>query len=709
MPNLPQYNEDFPILGSVPIATKEKAYSAFEKTIDATSNALFKVGETLAQDASSSMYLQAQSHIADVESNSHIKMLQNPAESSTFQQDADQEIDAIKSNAALNKHDRRNLDYLADRSKNTIKLRAATENVKLSHEQARFALTSMFQNNLQSFMTALSSGDPKAAENQARAMHDAISGAVKTGILNAKQATAALKLIGEEQERAKMLHNAFIDGNTNAAEYHALTSFTPNGTINAASAPTNEHTNAIYDLNAQYTTVKDIRSGLAQGVNIPVANFVNVKGNTELSSLLQYRQGAALGNGIIYSGESYNNVIKEHTRLDKSPRLSEQDEGKRDRLKNYINDIENGNFLKYAAETQAGARALQEFNLELSSINQSQDKDDVKNARQIDARRHLYDKLFNVAESQHIPLQYRAIFPQSQVDDIKKSLFDPTMDMGSGLTAISQVKPDMLPLLANQMRDTEKGQTVYQVGYLQGKADPGFITDLVNSQRQQIETPDKKISKFQQLQTDKEGKSINKIKDAVNARITDITSMLVKQPTGAQQVSDLTKQAIKYVQYRAAKDNDVKLSNMDKYVDDFANNISRVYKPYSYYSGQLDLNVIQVNEADAKSLMSYALTKTHEKMHAYMNEAQFTDSISRNPISVMSLPTGHIVVVDNYGRSVRDKNGNPAFDYLFNQDMLRVAKSTKLLQMGEVKNTKNIFLNTNRRKTHLEFIPGGIE
>lgn len=679
---LTQFSEEFPIINTTPISSKAKGYEAGEKVLDATSKVIFDVGTSLQKEASSAMFLQSQGAMFDVQSRTKVELIQSPQDAKKITDKAMNELNAIQSTAALSKEDRLKLNYYNGRIINSIKEYAVTQDAMLAQQTARYGLITSWPDNIKALQQALLSNNSKLAEDQIKSMTETVAGMLKTGALTLPQAKNFLATIKQEQDRASLVMKNYT--NMNAAQFHAINSYNKDGTLDADQQPTNQHTQSIYDINSSNQLEKDIRSNLAKGLSVSPSVMMGIKGNKEFLSALEFQKGTALGNGIINSGEAYTNITREIKRLKENPARSTSEEGLYSRLVSYQNDIKNGQFLKYASETKEGSRALKELQGKLVAIEQIPDSNDVKEARQREARQDYIDSMMNVAESLHIPTEYRNIFSQSVVNDIKDNMFNADGNINNAIKSLSGIKKDSIPYLANQMGSTKQGLVTYIISNIMGKADAGFMQDLIWSSREGND--------YSKLQKDKTGYSDEKIKNLVNPQLSDISSFIATQPNGPDQVNpELTKRAIDYIKFRAIKANDYTFSNIDTYSNDFVNNISRVYQPHAFFNGQIDLNVIPVQPEEANHIMSYAIEETYTKLREYMNESEFQEYISRNPVSAISTPTGRIVVVGVDQRAVPDKNGNAAFDHLYNLNMLQVAKSRRLIA-GANRKIRNVFL-----------------
>lgn len=668
---LAQFKDDFPILNVQPVASRAKGYQVAEKVADATSKVIFQAGASLQKEASSAMLLQSQSALADVQSKTQISLLQGNADPKTIADQAINEVNAIKSSAALNASDRKMLDYYSDRSINAINLYAQKQITITSRQNAKTAFLGAWSNNTENLTKALLNKDPKVAEDLIKKMTESVAGMVKLNALTLQQGSRLLDSIKETQYRVGATLRNY--DNMDAAGYHAIKSGMTNSSLNADEEPTNQTTQSIYDITSSNLLMSDLRAALDQGKTIAPQVLIDIKERKQFEFMNNYAYGSMLGNGQIYSGQSYPHIDKEIKRLSDIGNRGTIQEGFYNRLRQYRNDIKNGEFLRYASETKEGAAAIKAFNGERVAVEALKDgiTDEEKQSRLRNASTKYTDAMMNVAESLQIPLEYRSIFSQQIVDDVKYNMFDPDGNIAEGVKSIAGLKDNSLPYFANQMKSPKYNLVTNLVGKLYNKADTGFMQDFIMSARDGHD--------YTNLKMGEDGTSKDKIKDLLNSGLSEVSTYISSLPGGTDIVGNLTDRGIDYVKYRAAKANDPTFSNLKTYTNDFNSNVSRAYNIHSSFMGQIDLNVIPVDDKEADQLQSLALNETYRKMHEYMSYAEFNTAISQNPPRVISLPSGHIVVVDQTYKAIPDKNGNAAFDELFNLNMLKVAKGSKVL------------------------------
>ena len=671
---IPQLDETEPLLEGKPVLSHAEGFDAFAKVLGGIAQATEAKAEDYAEEASHSQLLQQQNMMSDLEMNTKIQMAQHPDQAIQLSEKAAYTASTIKQTASLNKKDRENFNYLADNSIRDIKLSAEKQSIDVAKETAKYATLSAFDNTKQQIYEKLFT-DPKAADILINAQYSSIAGQVRSGILTAVEAEALHKQLSEEILRAQLRGAAWKNGNANATHINALNSYqsspTPYSNTDMPMTESTLHLGASY---VNHMSTQDLKARIASGQPLPATAFMYVKSDETVVGLQNYKMGAAQANGKILAGRPWQELKQDAVLLNTHGlKLSDEEEGYRDRLNNFITGIEKGGmYADFVASTPAGARAYTDFNRKRAAIDKTVftslghiTPEQQKQAAQIKNLNDLWSNLNGIGIGMDVPDQYRNVI-QSQYTTPIKNTFTLGADPSSAINMISLFDKRNLPYAAQAMPKVRQYLTVYETGHLIGKADAGFLSSFWKSQQDGID--------YKNLQTDKTGMSNDKIKDAVNPALTNINDYLSRLPNGTQLASASTEKAVRYVKYQALVHSDPTFAHMSDYISEYANNISRAYQPISTYNYLIDQNVIPLQKSQADIVAAHALNMTYKKMRGYMNDEEFKESISRNAPFVISTPTGRLTVVDQYGRAIADKNGHAAFDEFYSEGLLRKAE-----------------------------------
>ena len=670
---LPQFQDTEPQLEGQKVSSKASGYESFAKVLGALSGAAAAKAEDFAQEASQTQLLQQQGMLNDLERNSKIEMYKNPGMAVQIADRAAYTADTIKQTASLNRADRVKFNYLAENTVGDLKLQAVKATVDLNNEKVKYTALSTFNSTSQQIYEKLFT-DPKAADILINAQYNSISGLVGTGILTANEGNVLHKQIEEEIKRAQIRGALYKSGEADATHANTINSFQPSPTpFSNANLPMTGDSRYQSMSYLNHMSVQDIKSAYASGQNVPATALMYVKSDESAIALQSYKWGAAQANGMINAGRSWLEVKKQAEILNsKGLRLTNEQEGYRDRLNNYITGIEKGGaYSSIIANTPDGAKAYLDFNRQEAMIQShvytgsNEEVANQRNAAHLQNLNQLVTRINAIGIGMDIPDQYRNAIPQQYTQPIINA-FQNGQDPSGAINMIAAFDKNNQPYLANAMPDPRKRLTVYEVGNLIGKADAGFLSSYWASQQDGID--------YKALQTDKTGKSDKAISDLVNPAITQINGYLTKLPNGVQLASASTDKAVRFVKYQALIHNDPTFSNIDSYIKQYSDHLNRVYQPVSSFSYLIDKNVIPLEKPQMDILAAHALSETYKQMNKYMSREQLAESISRNQPYVISTPTGRIVVVDQYGRAIADKNGHAAYDHFYSEGMLRMAE-----------------------------------
>jgi len=676
---LPQYDDTEPMIEQQKVESTADGFDAFAKVLGGIAQDSAIKAEDYAEEASHTQMLQQQSMLSDLESNSKIQMYQNPGQATQISEKAAYTADTIKQTASLNRKDRENFNYLTDNTVRDIKLAGAKQSIDLTRETAKYATLSAFDNTKQQIYEKLFT-DPKAADILLNAQYSSLAGQVNSGILTATEASTLHNQLNEEILRAQMRGSTYKSGEGNAAHVNALNSYqsapTPYSNVDM---PMTESTMQLGESYVNHMSAQDLKAQVAAGHALPATAMMYIKSDESAMSLQSYKFGAAQANGKILSGRPWQEIKQDADFLNTNRvKLTDEQEGYRDRLNNFVLGIEKGGkYAEYVASTPAGARAYTDFNRKRAAIDNTVftglegSPDQQKQLAQIKNLNDLWSNLNAVGIGMDIPDQYRNTIQEQYTAPIKGS-FAQGANPSSAINMISVFDKRNLAYAANAMPKATQQLTVYETGQMLGKADAGFLTSFWKSQQDGID--------YTNLQTDKTGMSDKKIIDMVNPALTNINDYLRRLPNGVNLASASTEKALRYIKYQALVNNDPTFSRKDDYIKEYADNVGRAYQPLSSYNYMIDQNVIPLQKPQADTLAAHALNMAYKQMQTYMNESEFKESISRNPPFVISTPTGRLTVVDQYGRAVGDKNGHAAFDEFYTEGLMRQAENDPEVQ-----------------------------
>lgn len=683
---LVQPKETQPVINAPQVNSTARGAENMAKVFGSIAERSMAKATDYASEASKANLLQTHGMLQDVEAQSKIEIHRSPEHAEAIAKNAEMTVAKIKNSAKLNRADRLNLDSMADTTVRGLTLTAAEKSISLSREQAKFAALSSLGDTLQSIRKDVYT-NPEKADALIQAQYESIAGQVRAGILTAVEAENIHKQFTKELEMAHELVEGIKSGSLSASDintYHA----TEPGQVPLSNAhlPIDQVTSMNADHYFGHLTLHDIQSRMADGYRVSPQDLVGIKKISDLDKVLNYGAGAARATGDINSGESWISLTNKLAALKKKDKLSSREEGYKNRLNNFIvNAQQPGHYQNFIAGMPEGARAYQDYAQTQAAIDKevffgTEDQAALaRHTRSVDNLNDLISKSAAIGIGMHYPDHLRQPIPIQYLSPIVDA-FEKGGNITAAINNIQMLSPKNRMYAMNAFPGNYRKQmTVYEVGNLQGKADPGFMVTLMQSQ--QVDalgegSTGRKDSqeKFYQLARDKTGYSDNKLIARINPALTSINTYLSKQPNGGDLVSAKTDQALRYIKRVAVDHNDPTFEHLDDYINTFASNMDKAYGVATGFNYVMDTNNVPLEQNQMGVLASHGLNEVRQKLLEYKTPAQVETMFSVAPPIMVSSPGGRITVVDPNGNAIPDKYGHPAFDELYSEGIWRKAE-----------------------------------
>src|SRR6185436_13561384 len=411
-----QFQEGQPLIKESEVRTKATGFEKMGAVLGVAAKELFSKSENMAQEASSTNYLQSQAMLSELNSSAKMQILENPNLGPMIAEKTEENAEIIKESAFLNSSDRSKFDSMADDTMRSLAFDGKKSQLGVIQEQAKFETLNNFQRNLEAYSKSMFSLDPKAAIEQQNAMLESIRGQVSQGILTAHEGAHMHNMMSNEIRRHDEIVSAIKQGNATASTFHAIKAFSSDSTTDNARLPTNENSRQIYDLNSEYSSIEDVKAAYAQGHTVNPAIFYSIKSPHAIIKLNNYKEGAHIADGMIYSADSFPNIQNKIKELKSIHERNGSQQGMLDRLNNIVSDFENGDGLKYVSNVQTGAQAQEKYLTQKSAIESSKNSDEVKSKALTEIHNEFLTSINQTYESMKIPQQYRTLFPSSHVN-----------------------------------------------------------------------------------------------------------------------------------------------------------------------------------------------------------------------------------------------------------------------------------------------------
>lgn len=696
MPQYAQFENENPIIRDQPIASKAEGYETLAKVAGVAQDELVKQAAAMGEEESSANLMSAHSNLQDIDKKTRLQIEADPANANKYLDQSKQLTQTVLDSSYVNKKDRNSLKYLSDTAKTDLDYYGNQKAVESQKNLVKYTQMNEFNNNVQTIFDKMFT-DPKAADTIIDGLKKSIEANVRAGIYTPVEGATQSKLIAAEIKRANARGAHYQQGTADAATANAINSYQPSPTaFSNANMPMDQQTMHGADLHLENLSTQDIKAKIANNGSITPWDLRNIKSNNEYNHYYAYNQGAAIAEGMVKSGAHYSALVARQKELNQPKQtLTSQQEGQRDRLNNLLIGLEqNGGFGEMVDSTPAGAKAIIDYQHQQAAIQKTvftgtpEEKAIAQSKAYKENINDLIHKREAVGIGMEVPDRLRSGVPK-QISEPVKSMFTKNGDVNLGLENLQLLNKNNIVSLAKLMPNALQYQTAYEAGMLQGQADNDFIIPFVQSQQDGLQ--------FKELNLqDRDSKlSDDKIRTRLlkNTNFTQLLNNYNNRSNSAEMKSAKAQQAIKYIQYMAANNNDYTGSNIDDYISKFSDNLVRAYPQMSSFSYHFDTNIVGVkSEDDASSLAHYALQKTYTKLREYMNEYELNDYISKNKPFVINTPSGRVTVVDKTNQALPDKNGNPAFAELYTHRIQAVANHQGSIFKERVRLSSNPFM-----------------
>ncbi len=676
---LPQISNTQPALSVQKVESKAEGYDEFGRVLGSLASNTEKKAESVAEEASNAQLMQSASMMEDLKTTTHIEMLKNPDQAEKILANMQTTTDSIKQSAYVNDVDRGKLDYLINQDTNQLKLKAAETSVQQNNRNVAISFWDSYPTNMKSIQDSLDAGDFEKAKILEDTLHKAALGAASIGAITPEQLSTIRKASLDTYERTQDLIALSKQENASAHDFHTLAAspFSNNNFANT-NYPVNESTK---QLTGHYNYDRTMAGQEAALYNGDPINFGVIAGASEeqYEKFKQQMYGVNTIKGAIHSGTPYNQIENHITDLQGKPQLSPEETAQVNYWKGFKNKLnrENG-YVEMMSQTTIGGQFAQDYNAQRKALENSAKSPAEKAAALRDNDNNFIGQMVDLGLSQHVDPNYIKPIPGQWVAAVQSS-FNKDAPVAPALERIAYVKPEYRAYLANQIEKPHQAMAVWLTGLTMGQTDASFQADMIAANQDRD---------FSSLQTDKKDqtKSTNIWQDITsNDNMKTIYRYLGKLPGGDKAQKGFQEASTNYVMYQAQKYGDVDLRDKTKYESDFVQNAAKGFNLVAGSSYLMNANDLQLRKTDMDYLANHALSEAHTALHQGRTEAEFQAFVDLNPLMVISTPDRRIVVIDRYGRAAAMKNGQPAFDHPYTQNMLHAAHAThqKQQETGE--------------------------
>jgi hypothetical protein len=637
--NIVTFREDFPIQGSVPIADASKGFEAGAQALGDAAKVLGKKAESMAEEKSNFMLLDANNMAEDLKTSTKIAIKQNPDQAESILNSYNQTAASIKQNAYVNNTDRAKLDSLMNTDNNELRLTAAGETIRIQKRNADIKLWAGYPTAMKSIQQAIDSGDMDLAKSLSDNLVTNFKNAAYSDVATPQQFANVVNSVGMLYDRANELHKLAMNPNADAQQFHRLypTPFDNDSTDNH-SLPVNQTTKYLQQDSMNDRTMSGVEQSILNDRQIPFS--VAASKDENFAKTLSWLQGRNEAKSLIDSGNKFKidgRMADLDTRIIKTP--SEEMEYKY--LKQYQQRLLHGDSQALMAETPMGSQIVQSFNDRLNAIKVGGYNPGESQKLTRDAYNNFVDNSIAYWDAQHVDPRLNQPIPPEIVAPMAQA-FQPGGDANVALERLGYLdKYSSKAYAARAMPDPISRETMQTIALADNSVGvrPEWKRSLIEAQQPMV---------LKEMTLEKG--DVSKIRTELATEMSDIMTYLsigtTKDDPRSQAFLDM---ATNKVMYDGIKKGDLSLSNRDAYIKDFVDNARLAYNVTSGLTNTANLNQLGISQTDWGYISRHEQNEVYKTLYQITSKSEIEAAVDRNPLVTVLTPTNHVVVMDSYG------------------------------------------------------------
>lgn len=594
MAEFTRYKDSSPIIKTQPIATTAQGDAAISSVIGGAANMLTQTIKKMHEEQSSAMALHAMSEANDLKQKAAIEIMQNPNPSSVNEVVRQAKVagNALVDSAMVTDNDRGRLEYSVHNALGSLEVEAQKSNLKFSRGMAAMSFYEKLPQVMSDYQEALIR-NPEQAEYLQNKMSSTVKGMVATGAMTPKQAISVFQMKQSAMENASQTMAMFGNKDATPQEYQALSAKTNGNAQSIAGTPADAHTQTIQQHHLDDLTFNGVKSSIMQG-NLTLSSdqllAISNMPNDNRMKLYFSRNGVADAIGIINANSSQYAVQGALDELkSKGPILGLEDQAKKDYLEWHQSQLKDKQYYNVQSRTSLGQQAINNFNHQQVMNNSAIENGIISREQGAIAAKNIYNnhllEMRTLGEGQHVPASQNLPIPDSVRLPLQSMLDTTGADPMQMIQVIGMHDKQTVPLLAKTMRTPLQQEAVSTVGQILNQPDKSNFSTTVASDILLASSGtgvNESVFKVKGTKTDAT------IKTDIQTSLGDILQYRANIPSGdpmtggyvfdgAQRQQAITDMAIKYVNLRAARDQDFTRSKYPEYLRDFKDTISKSY------------------------------------------------------------------------------------------------------------------------------------
>lgn len=648
-----------PILRTTPVKSKAPGLEAIGGTLGQVSQMLFQKAESIQKEESATQYLQAEDQMAHAVTQAQEQMLMHPNQSKYIADQTKETLGAISKSAVVNKQNRGQLEYSQHRSEDKLHYAAVSESMDQSRRMGKFGFLSTFDQTLKTYEDYLLH-DPDKAEGFHDNIESNIRGLVSTQILTPHEGASALNAMGKITQNIHSLHDRFKEGGSNAAEAAGhVESLLSSKELDRADLPHDASTAHIFDSHSQDIVAQNAfaKAQLHQPFSYAAYNKMSEASKQKLA---QYWEGSSNAAGLVNSGTPYPKILSRLQDLkNQGKTLTAQETAEKAYLEDYQKNLNNGDYLSVAANTNLGSKYIQDYRRQETAItDMNKDEHGNLSPEGIMQRNSLFnDFVSNMAtlgHAQHLPSNLIQPLPPQKIGAIQQA-FDAGGDVGSALNELSSLRSENRAYAAQGMKTPVQQQAVLMAGYLTDEKDDAFKTRLLQHSQTIPYGPDGVAKTAFQVAADKDGKNSKQVEYELEPYLKDILNHRTKSPDFREDVAGIRGMAMNWIYGEAMRHNDITMSKFDDYAMEFKQHASKAYNLTNGYNFSFNKKDVPLDQHEGEMVTNYLLDKFNKDQMRVSSSDQVYSNNLVNPKFVTATPDRMIIIMNSLGEVVHSE------------------------------------------------------
>lgn len=668
MSEFAQFQQKDPVLESTPVASRAAGRDAMADVFGQASRKGLEIAEQIQKEHSNAMFMNAGAQINSIMNDAKMKSMQSPGQADEIAKNAVKSLQTV-AQTSLNSSDRRKLDFLISDNTNKLRYQSAQIDIKQNRIQNLSNFWDAYNQSMPEYSEALYSMDFKKADVLSESILANAKNSVLEGLITENQYANIQKSLIASHERSEQLHNLLLDGDASAQALHtAAIDPLSQQNLDVSQLPANHGTHMMTNHHITTMTQQDIDHDI-YSMNISTNTVANISKQTpeQFAKTAQKILGSRQAHGLINSNPAFTDIENRMNLLENKPNLTSKESAELKVYRNHMKDLNAGYFWEVQGHTTLGAQAINEWNHEKDAIEKSVSYE-LSTSGQIamreklmaDANNKFIDQGVSIGEASHMDPRLIRPIPR-EISNQVQSVFELQGDPSQATQAISRLRQRNRGYLASQMKQGRQKEVINAIGL-------GYDNNMSREFQKALISANKNNMDYSALKVE-DRESDATIRTQLANNVSDIIKHISSSggAEGVNRTNDFITAGLNYVKYRAMQSQDFEISDLNSYVDEFSEEMQNAYNISSRGYGSINLNQINLSNADQDILQSYVYNEAKSNyMGEHAGDIRFEAGWSKQDITVFVDPTNHVVAVDS--------SGMPLFYAPYSDHLLAAAK-----------------------------------